>query len=824
VIKKDLAFFSIYFALLVSIWASPFLLLGKTTLPEDCLLQYYPWRQKIWGKQEGFTPCPVSVTGADPVFVTYPGDELYNREIKQGRISLWNPHIYCGIPTIGTTLGGAFWPGRIVLHRIFSTSTAHQLEICLVQFLSGLGMALFARSLNLTRVSAAVSGTAWAFGGYNLAWVEMGIAGEAACSLAFALWGLNQLQKSNHWSWIFVSGFSLGLLGLSGHPQLTALGWLTCFGFSLTCLAGSPNPLKHTRSYAAAALFGLMLSAPQALPTLDWVRQAHRIPLGIEETLNQNRLLPQHSVSIFFPEMWGRPSQGFQLVPIISAVETPEEFWIYCGFSVNLLALLGAVGRDRKVWYFNFLCLLCVSIATGSPVYTIAVKLLPSLGSLIPGRVVWLISLSISVLAGYGCEKWLTQSNLTKWKICISVLTSGLVTFIVSWCYSISTRTGWASSQVEAWTSNPNHVVAPNYTSQLWFYHYLQNSILEYYSVTGTFLLAGLLTASMSLVLLVFPTNKFRGPILLGFLFIDLLYTGNRVYSWNTPHLFQEPCPILNGFRKDPNHRIVGLASMHKPNSFSFYGTNSLEGYASLPPERLHNLLRESASSSQPIDPLCQILTKTAKTEKLSQVAACQWFVMDPIWGPRVLGNPTIADEQLLLYANEGALPRAFTIESYRSTTSAKEGSKLLFSESFDPHRQAIVEGTIETAAEHHSSRVEPCQYLELDPQKFRVKTEAKNKSLLVVANGYDPGWSCTIDEKDAKVFPANVAFLGVMVPAGEHTVEFNYRPRTLNFSLCCSALAISFGGGYLAISLARSRKNLRQNPLDPEREVSENS
>jgi hypothetical protein len=49
--------------------------------------------------------------------------------------------------------------------------------------------------------------------------------------------------------------------------------------------------------------------------------------------------------------------------------------------------------------------------------------------------------------------------------------------------------------------------------------------------------------------------------------------------------------------------------------------------------------------------------------------------------------------------------------------------------------------------------------------------------ALLVVTDSYDPGWRAWIDGTPAPIYPANVAFRGVFVPAGTHTVEMTYSP-----------------------------------------------
>lgn len=47
----------------------------------------------------------------------------------------------------------------------------------------------------------------------------------------------------------------------------------------------------------------------------------------------------------------------------------------------------------------------------------------------------------------------------------------------------------------------------------------------------------------------------------------------------------------------------------------------------------------------------------------------------------------------------------------------------------------------------------------------------------LVVSDTHTPGWHATVDNEDAPIFVADVAFRGIVVPSGDHEVVFSYNP-----------------------------------------------
>ena len=65
---------------------------------------------------------------------------------------------------------------------------------------------------------------------------------------------------------------------------------------------------------------------------------------------------------------------------------------------------------------------------------------------------------------------------------------------------------------------------------------------------------------------------------------------------------------------------------------------------------------------------------------------------------------------------------------------------------------------------------------------------------LLVFTDSWAPGWSATIDGSPAPVLRVNNAIRGVMVPSGEHALQWRYRPRFLAplLALLAAGLAIS--------------------------------
>jgi hypothetical protein len=90
-------------------------------------------------------------------------------------------------------------------------------------------------------------------------------------------------------------------------------------------------------------------------------------------------------------------------------------------------------------------------------------------------------------------------------------------------------------------------------------------------------------------------------------------------------------------------------------------------------------------------------------------------------------------------------------------------------------------------------------------PESVRITARSSGSTLLVTSQPDYPGWEATVDGRATSVLNVNYAFLGVPVPAGEHTVELVYRPLSFRVGAVVSLAAVLASAGAV-IWLARGR------------------
>jgi len=89
-----------------------------------------------------------------------------------------------------------------------------------------------------------------------------------------------------------------------------------------------------------------------------------------------------------------------------------------------------------------------------------------------------------------------------------------------------------------------------------------------------------------------------------------------------------------------------------------------------------------------------------------------------------------------------------------------------------------------------------------MDPDEIVLRAHLRQDGLVVLADAYYPGWHASVDGREQPVFPANLAFRAIAVPAGEHTVVFHYVPTQLYRGFMLAGLASA-----LCLVLWRRRK-----------------
>ena len=111
----------------------------------------------------------------------------------------------------------------------------------------------------------------------------------------------------------------------------------------------------------------------------------------------------------------------------------------------------------------------------------------------------------------------------------------------------------------------------------------------------------------------------------------------------------------------------------------------------------------------------------------------------------------------------------------------------------WDPRKVVLTEDHVDFASTTNDAN-DPsasAELIQFDPNSVIVKTKAAQSSILVLSANHFPGWRAYVDGKFVTNLRVDYNLRGVVVPAGEHTVEFIYRPKSVLIGAVISLLTL---------------------------------
>ena len=384
------------------------------------------------------------VIGYDTMAYMYPYRVFAAEALRQGRVPLWNPWIFFGVPFLANLQSAVFYP----LHALFLVLPgpfAMNASVVLHFFLAAWFAALAARGIaRLDWWSAGVAGVLYGFSGFVGAQVGHLNQLNAAAWLPLAALTMHRALDAHAVRWAVATGMILAVQLLAGHAQesymtVVALAAYVAFhvavvAWTLTLPSRAPHgdrlgvwarSLRDAAPIVASRLTDGPLRGGAALRWRAWWRHAawSGVLLGIAGVFAGGiaavQALPTTeltAVSIRAGGMSFGEAISFSLPPrelfvgllptFGLAAPTSNEFLGWVGFSGATLVLAGITFRARQpaVLFFALLALVALLLALGNhtPIYG-SIFRLPGMNLFrVPARWLFLATFGASIVGGAG--------------------------------------------------------------------------------------------------------------------------------------------------------------------------------------------------------------------------------------------------------------------------------------------------------------------------------------------------------------------------------------------------------------------------------------
>lgn len=817
---REVVLAALLLAVLLVIFFWPAILTDRTLLATDLIFQLDPLWQPL--APEGFT-FPGNQLLFDQVYVFYPWKHFTATSLDQGRLPLWNPYINGGQPFLANAQSALFSPFNLISY-LFSLNTSFIVTALLPLFVAGLFTYLLAREIGVSKIGSLASMIAFSFSGPMIVWLGHPLPKIVAWLPALLFFSERALTRKS-WPYSIAMGATIGVQFLAGHPETSFHVMLVWFAYcvyrTVTLHGWRPSQLASPGiKIATATIIGLMASAVQLLPFLEFLRRSTILSARATEPkppLLVTLFLDWHhwptAITALLPQFFGTPLNGSYWYPYSNY----NEQTLYVGILPLALAIVSAVcafkGRrspdkkrnGRPMLFFLGLAILSFGIALRFPLFNL-INQLPFFELVSHNRLRNVYVFSIAILAGFGLDQVIgavwsrtdKKGSVGLRTLAITLLGITLLSLLII----LASSAGFAilkdrvielgRSQVEAMQGHPFYPYSlDHYYRQVdAMYQKMVALFHPRYTVMYLPLVVGLLTLGLCRWL-ARPGQRVQAwavPLIL-LIFLDLFLVGASYNPTIEPEQIYPLPEAVRFLQQDTGiYRVAGLGLTLMPDSGMVYQLPDARGYDAVTPKRYMDLFDRMEGSvrithfwllKQADSPLLDLLNVKYLLTKQELGGKWQSVYRDT--------------HGMTVYQNRDVMPRAFVVYRAEHAGSAEESLARLTDKVFDYRTAAILEGESIVGISLPDGPVpmgDKVHIVSYEPEKVELKANTTADGLLVLTDGYDPGWQAELDDQPVPIYIANHAFRAVALPAGEHRVTFVYDPPAFKIGLGISLFA----------------------------------
>jgi hypothetical protein len=726
-----------------------------------------------------------------------------------GRLPLWNPYLFGGVPTIEAGSGDILYPASI-LHFLLPLTSSLAWKLILHVYLAGAFMYLAARAFGTSRLVGLFAGSAYLLSANLVSLVWGGQDGKMYVIALFpaALWLLVTALGRRSWLRFIWLGVVAGLMVVA-HPQLAYYAYVALAIYALSSL--------WTRRHEGGAMLANGLAGGMlALVTAAGVAAVVLLPMyrylredspragpgrGYEYSASWS-LHAEEALSLFIPEFSGTDVQSDTYWGKNPFKHNSE----YGGALILVLGISAVAGLkgDRRRWGLSAMAAIALlyALGAGTPVFRVLYSIVPGLKNFrAPSLATFLAIAALTLLAALLVERALGAQDPRARK----AMSIGLLAGAASALGIALLTLGGAMGFYAAWTSIFGGAEGVDRAAA--------------FGANASRIAAGALIVAVMcgaawgvLTLWTRGTLKTAHVVmaLTAFTALDLLRVNDRYIQVVRYDDFFPPDPGIDALRArlGPGERVLTVGGVYSEGFLAAYGIPEVFGYHGNQLRWYNALTRYDVRQSAQTQAELQQYWLSFLTSGALRALAARYVLLPgqvDLPGYKLLG----ADQRVAVYVNEPAAPGAAVVPDVVVEPDSARRIALLWSPTFDASKTTIVEEPVLAIGQAGGTGTAVIEGNGDDTLVVRVRSSGP--ALLAVSRTYHPSWEAEIDGMPVAVLRANHALMAVpLSKTGDQLVVMRYRPAivrmaaTITIATWAAVLLITIAG--FALRLRRAR------------------
>lgn len=716
----------------------------------------------------------------------YPQLQFLAQALHSGQSPFWAPNVFAGSPQIADPQSMIFSPA-ILLAALDGNPSFRALDayVLLLLLAAGLAVVMLFRDRGWHPAGAVVAGLAYAFGGSAIWRVQHIKQVQSYALLAVTLWLVQRLMSRNSVTSGVLAGVALGGMVVEA-GQVAMLGCYLVAAMVLADMLSADDAGRRVRAAAPAlAAFGLTALAIVALPVLmsyEFVEISNRTDIPFADA-GRGSLHPASLLTFVIGDLfaagsrsfnyWGPPSPGWDQDGLAIAQNMCV---VYSGALVGVALVAFGVLRGylwrREIVFFSAALLVMTLYAIGwySPAFKLFYDWIPGVHLFRrPADATFLMAAVVAIVGGYLVHVAASDDTPTGWSDMKAAQTALLGIFCVAIVISV-----WRGHVREAAVALAISGVAVAMSLAL------LTVLPRLPTLVGLIAVGALMTADLAVI------NGPNGST--GLPPAQYAMLARPTHEPTVQFLQQRLAANTDVARRD-RVELAGLG-FEWPNASLVHGFDHDLGYN---PLRLNDYaegvgVRDTIAVYQqrrftPLFPRYNCLL--ARLVGLRYVAAP--VPLEKIDTHLQPGDATLiaTTDSARIYELAEPLPRAMFAEHGQAADFAailRTGAW----PAFDPKTTVLLQAADApmsgAAAPRQSGPEAASQGAQVALRRYEntvveIDAVAPRAGYVVLNDVWHPWWRATVDGAPAAIAKANVLFRAVAVPAGRHTVRFEFAP-----------------------------------------------